>query len=70
MQQLSFNNVCSIAIDGLSPILWQRKDPAFVKVLGLWVKDVAEAHFEVVLVIELFLAQIIRKTTVVRTFFI
>jgi hypothetical protein len=40
----------------LSPTLWERKNPAFVKVLGLLVEEVDEVHFEVVLVVEFFLA--------------
>ena len=47
--QLTFNNVCSIAIYDLSQTLWQRKDPAFVEFLGLLAEEVDEVHFEVVL---------------------
>ncbi len=39
----------------------KRKDSAFVKVLGLLTEEVDEVHFEVFLVVELFLAQMIRK---------
>ena len=38
--QLGFNNVCTITIYDLSPTHGQRKDPGFVKVLRLLVKEV------------------------------
>jgi hypothetical protein len=41
----------------------REKDPAFVKILRLLAKEVEEVHFEVVLIVEVFLAQMIRKRT-------
>ena len=54
--QLCFNHVCFTIIYDLSPTLWKREDPAFIKVLSLFVEEVEEIHFEVVLIVELSLA--------------
>jgi hypothetical protein len=61
--QLSFNNVCSIAIYDLSPTLWKGKNPSLIELLGLLAKEVTEVHFEVVLFVNFFSAQVIGKRT-------
>ena len=61
--QLAFRYICATTIYDLSPTLWQRQDPAFVEVLRLLTKEVGDIHFHVVLVVELFLRQMMRKRT-------
>ena len=48
----------------LLPTLWQGEDPAFVEILRLFVEEVEVVRFEVVLIIELFLAEVIVERTV------
>lgn len=44
-------------------MLWQRSDPAFVEALKRLTKEVDEVYFNVVLVVELFHTQVVRKRT-------
>ena len=61
--QLAFNYVCTTTIYDLLATLWQGQDPAFVEVLRLLTEEFDDFHFDVVLVGELFLAQMVRKRT-------
>ena len=61
--QLAFSYICTTNIYHLSPTLWQRQDSVFVEVLGLLTKEVDDIHFHVVLVVELFLTQMMKKRT-------
>ena len=55
--------MCTITIYDSSSTLWQRQDPAFVGVLGLFTKEVDEINFHVAFIVEPFLTKMIRKRT-------
>lgn len=53
--QLAFKYISTTTIYHLSPTFWQGQDPEFVEVLGLLIEEVDQFHFDIVLVVELFL---------------
>jgi hypothetical protein len=47
----------------LSLTLWKRKDLTFVEVHGLFTEEVRKVYFEIVFLVEIFLAEMVRNRT-------
>ena len=53
--QLVFRYIFTITIYHLSPMFWQRCDPALVEVLGFFIKELDKFRFDIAFVLELFI---------------